>query len=147
MRTAGPDLFDERGGLPAGFEHADELVSPADEAALVAEIEHLPFTNARYKEWTANRRVVALNTTLESGGFFSGTKRSAAVNLTLRLRPGLIIYTSTELNRVELKEGAFTTRLYRLVGETQFSPWIALVNNFQYDSVSAVLGWYDARAT
>ena len=27
------------------------------------------------------------------------------------------------------------------MGETQFSPWIALVNNIQYDSVSAVLGW------
>ena len=25
--------------------------------------------------------------------------------------------------------------------ELQFSPWIALVNNVQYDSVSGVLGW------
>ncbi|MGE3955160.1 MAG: DUF5916 domain-containing protein [Vicinamibacterales bacterium] len=90
---------------------------------------------------TANRRVVAINTTLESGGFYSGTKRTAALNLTLRLRPGLIIYTSTELNRIVLREGAFTTRLYRLVAETQFKPWMALVNNFQYDSVSGVLGW------
>jgi hypothetical protein len=90
---------------------------------------------------TANRRVLAVNTTLETGGFYSGTKRSATVNLTVRARPGVIVYASTELNRVELKEGHFTTRLYRLVGETQFSPWIALVNNFQYDSVSAVLGW------
>jgi hypothetical protein len=90
---------------------------------------------------TANRRTLAVNTTIESGGFFSGTKRSATVNLTLRARPGVIVYTSAEWNHVELAEGMFTTRLYRVVGETQFSPWIALVNNFQYDSVSAVLGW------
>jgi hypothetical protein len=90
---------------------------------------------------TANRRVLAVSTTAETGGFYSGTKRSASVNLTVRARPGLIVYASTELNRIELKEGTFTTRLYRLVGETQFSPWIALVNNFQFDSVSAVLGW------
>ncbi|MBS1818096.1 MAG: carbohydrate binding family 9 domain-containing protein [Acidobacteria bacterium] len=98
-------------------------------------------TVATLRAQTASRRVIALSTTLETGGFYSGDKRSAAISLTLRARPGLIVYASTEVNRVELKEGAFTTRLYRLVGETQFSPWIALVNNFQYDSVSAVLGW------
>ena len=90
---------------------------------------------------TANRRTIAVSTTVEMGGYYSGTKNGAVINLTLRARPGLIVYASTELNRIELKEGAFTTRLYRLVGETQFSPFIALVNNFQYDSVSRVLGW------
>ncbi len=54
-----PDLFAERGELPAGFRHADEFVSTADEAALLAAIERLPLANARYKEWTANRRVVS----------------------------------------------------------------------------------------
>jgi alkylated DNA repair dioxygenase AlkB len=54
-----PDLFAERARLPAGFRHAEEFVSAADEAALLAAIERLPFANARYKEWTANRRVVS----------------------------------------------------------------------------------------
>jgi alkylated DNA repair dioxygenase AlkB len=54
-----PNLFAERGELPAGFRYADEFVSAADEAALLAAIERLPFANARYKEWTANRRVVS----------------------------------------------------------------------------------------
>ena len=53
------DLFAERARLPAGFRHADDFVSAADEAALLAAIERLPFANARYKEWTANRRVVS----------------------------------------------------------------------------------------
>ena len=93
------------------------------------------------KASTANRRVLAVSTTLETGGYYSGTRHGAAVNLTVRARPGVIVYATTEWNQVTLPEGAFTTRLYRLVGETQFSPWIALVNNLQYDSVSAVLGW------
>ncbi len=58
-RSRQPDLFAERARLPAGFRHADAFVSAADEAALLAAIERLPFANARYKEWTANRRVVS----------------------------------------------------------------------------------------
>ena len=48
---------------------------------------------------------------------------------------------SSEWNRVQLAEGRFQTRLFRGIAETQFSPWIALVNNVQYDTQSAVLGW------
>jgi alkylated DNA repair dioxygenase AlkB len=53
------DLFAKPAGLPAGFRLADNFVSAADEALLLAEIERLPFANARYKEWTANRRIVS----------------------------------------------------------------------------------------
>ena len=90
---------------------------------------------------TANRRVVSVSGRLETGGFYSGSRRVAALGVTARLRPGYLVSFNSELNRVELDEGAFTTRLYRLVGEEQFSPWMALVNNIQYDSQSAVLGW------
>ena len=38
-------------------------------------------------------------------------------------------------------EGDFQTRVHRLVADTQFSPWIYLVNTVQYDTVSDVLGW------
>ena len=122
------------------YERLDEpfLISPGITLPRGAEY---TINNLALRASTANRRVVAVSATVETGGFYSGTKQSAAINLTLRARPGLIAYLSTELNDVDLPEGSFTTRLYRVVGETQFSPWIALVNNFQYDSVSAVLGW------
>jgi hypothetical protein len=61
--------------------------------------------------------------------------------VTLRARPGLIIYTNSEWNQVHLREGAFATNVYRMIGETQFSPFITLINNFQYDTQSYVLGW------
>ena len=53
----------------------------------------------------------------------------------------MIIYTTGEWNHVELAEGSFDTRLYRIVPELQFSPWIAWVNNIQYDTQSAIVGW------
>jgi hypothetical protein len=99
------------------------------------------FTRFRLRAQTANRRVLALNGSYEVGHFYSGTRDAKVVNLTLRARPGLIVYLTGEWNRIELAEGAFTTRLYRLIGETQFSPYVALVNNLQYDTQSAVLGW------
>jgi alkylated DNA repair dioxygenase AlkB len=56
--TRQPDLFAQHDQLPAGFAYAEDFVSLADEAALLAEIGRLPLENARYKEWTANRRIV-----------------------------------------------------------------------------------------
>jgi hypothetical protein len=101
------------------------------------------FTWNRYRIQmaTAQRRVVAVSPTYEIGSFYNGSRRRVALDLNLRLRPGVIIYTSSEWNRVDLDQGSFTTRLYRVVPELQFSPWIAWVNNIQYDTQSAVVGW------
>ncbi len=92
---------------------------------------------------TSNRRVLAVSARMETGGFYSGTRNQRIVNLAVRARPGLIFSTGGEWNRVKLPEGRFTTRLYRLVVDTQFSPFIALVNDIQYDTQSAVLGWQE----
>jgi hypothetical protein len=99
------------------------------------------FTRFAVRGGTTNRRVVSLNARLETGGFYSGSRRVAALGFTARLRPGYFVSLNSEVNRVELDEGSFSTRLYRAVGEAQFNPRMALVNNVQYDSQSAVLGW------
>ena len=85
--------------------------------------------------------MLAVNARFETGGFYSGDRTERVLNLSVRLRPGLIIYTTGEWNSIDLPEGQFSTRLYRVVGETQFTSFIALVNNLQYDTQSAVLGW------
>ncbi len=90
---------------------------------------------------TANRRVLAFNGRFEFGDFYSGTRTQRNVNLTVRARPGLILYLTGDWNTVSLREGTFSTRLYRLIGETQFSPFMALVNDVQYDTQSSVIGW------
>ena len=79
--------------------------------------------------------------TLEWGGFYSGTRRQLSLDGVLRPRSGLIIYTSAELNRVDLPETRFTTQLFRLTPDVALGQWISLVNTVQYDSVSRVLGW------
>ena len=48
---------------------------------------------------------------------------------------------TSEWNRVSLAEGEFSTKLYRVIAETQLNPRISLVNNVQYDTQSAVIGW------
>lgn len=99
------------------------------------------WTRYRVQVTTAPRRVVAVNQIYEFGGFYNGTRQRVATDLNVRVRPGVIVYTSAEWNRVELHEGRFETRLLRVVPELQFSPWVSWVNNIQYDTQSAVLGW------
>jgi hypothetical protein len=99
------------------------------------------FTRYIVRAQTANRRKLAVNGRYGWGNFYSGTRDETVLNLTLRMRPGYIVYLTGEWNTISLAEGRFRTRLYRLVGETQFTPFIALVNNFQYDSQSSGLGW------
>jgi len=119
--------------LDAPFAIAPGIVLPAGAT--------YDFARLNLRGQTANRRKLAVNGSVETGGFYSGTRHEISLNVTVRARPGVIVYTTAEWNAIDLPEGRFTTRLYRLVGETQFSPWIALVNNVQYDSVSDVLGW------
>jgi hypothetical protein len=99
------------------------------------------FTRFRVIAQSANRRAVAVSGRFETGDFYSGTRMERQANLSMRLRPGYFLRLEGQWNRISLPEGRFTTRLYRVIGETQFSPFIALTNNFQYDSQSGVLGW------
>ena len=59
----------------------------------------------------------------------------------LRPRPGVTVNLTYEFNDVDLVEGASTRGCFASIADTQFSPFMYLVNNIQYDSVSAVLGW------
>jgi hypothetical protein len=90
---------------------------------------------------TANQRVLAFHPEIEWGSFFSGDRTRYTVGVDVRPRPGLRINTTYEYNRVALPEGRFGTKLLRVVTDTQFSPFMYLVNNVQYDSVSRLLGW------
>jgi len=97
----------------------------------------------RYKATfnTANRRIFAFQTNLETGTFFSGTRKEVTARVGFRPRPGVTVNFDNEWNRISLNEGRFDTFLHRLVVDTQFSPWLYLVNNVQFDSVSDLMGW------
>ena len=119
--------------LERNFEISDGIVLPIGG-------EHT-FTRYRFQASTAARRILATRSSVELGSFFSGDRREVVVNLSVRPRPGVLVTLENEWNRVSLPEGGFDTRVYRVIADTQFSPWIYLVNNVQFDSVSANLGW------
>jgi hypothetical protein len=102
---------------------------------------HYTYSRVWIRGQTANRRVLALNGRYETGDYYSGTRRQIVTGLNIRLRPGYIVYTNAEWNDVRLAEGEFSTDLYRVIAETQFTPFVALVNNVQYDTQSRVVGW------
>ena len=99
------------------------------------------FTRFRVAGQTANKRVISMQPRIEWGGFLSGHRREVVLGVGVRPRPGVTLNVNYEFNDIELPEGAFQTKLYRVIADTQFSPFMYLVNNVQYDSVSRMLGW------
>jgi len=84
---------------------------------------------------------VSVDGTVVWGTFYSGDRQEYTVGVGVRPRPGVALRLESERNVLNLAQGSFTTDLVRVVANTQFSPWLSLVNNLQYDSVSERLGW------
>jgi hypothetical protein len=99
------------------------------------------FTRYHVQVSTASRRVVSMTANYEIGSFYTGDRRDFILNLDLRPRAGVLINLSNEWNRVELREGNFSTSLLRLNANNQFNPWISIGNDLQYDTVTRILGW------
>ena len=90
---------------------------------------------------TAERRPLQAWIEYSRGGFFSGSRQEWNVSITARPRPGFLLQLSSEYNQIDLAEGSFITRVHRFDARTQFSPWMSLANNLQWDSESRALGW------
>ena len=99
------------------------------------------FARYRFDFGTANRRILSTCSSFGFGDFFSGTREEVVVSLGVQPFVGMVANLSTEWNRIDLPEGQFQTRLYPLTLDNQFNPWVFVVNNVQYDSVSDRLGW------
>jgi hypothetical protein len=99
------------------------------------------FTRYQVSANTAAKRIVAVQPSVEWGSFLSGTRTEISVGTGVRPRPGVTLNLAYEFNDVKLPEGEFQTKLFRFVADTQFSAFMYLVNNVQYDSVSRILGW------
>ena len=59
----------------------------------------------------------------------------------MRPRRGVMLNFEAEHNELDLAEGRFNADVFRARAATQFSPWLSLANNLQYDTVSRLLGW------
>jgi Domain of unknown function (DUF5916) len=101
------------------------------------------FTFTRYEVSinTASRRMISVQPSVELGRFYSGQRQRYNLNLNVRVRPGLLLYTTFQYNKINLAEGRTQTRLIRISPEWQLNPFISFTNSIQYDSVSRTLGW------
>src|SRR4051812_13165480 len=57
MASAQPDLFDLPPTLPDGFAYRPDLITPDEEAALVANLADLPFKPFEFRGYLGKRRV------------------------------------------------------------------------------------------
>jgi alkylated DNA repair dioxygenase AlkB len=81
--AAQQELFAAARGLPDGLAYQPELLTVDEERALVATIERLPLRDARYKAFTAKRRIVSFGT----GYDFDGNRLVEAPPLPAFLMP------------------------------------------------------------
>jgi alkylated DNA repair dioxygenase AlkB len=86
---AQPDLFAEGAAapqapaLPPGMVYQTEFLTPDEEAALVAVIEHMPLAEMRYKGYTARRRVASFGGKYD----FDANQLEAAAPVPAELEP------------------------------------------------------------
>lgn len=119
--------------LEEDFEIHDDIVLPAGAT--------YEFTSYQLQASTADHRMVNVQGNISTGRFFSGDRREYSLEMGVRPRRGVALTLEAEHNRLHLAEGRFDTEVFRLRADTQFSPWLSVANNLQYDSVSRLLGW------
>jgi hypothetical protein len=119
--------------LEDDFEISDGITLPVGEK--------YRFTRYQVGFFPADQRLVTIEPQVEFGDFFSGSREEYRVEMGVRPRRGVLVSVEAEHNVVRLAEGSFTADVFRARANTQFSPWIALVNNLQYDTESEILGW------
>jgi hypothetical protein len=119
--------------LEEDFEISDGVVLPYGQV--------YRFTRYQIGGSTAEHRMVDLNADYTFGDFFSGRRRELGIEVGIRPARGVALAIEAERNLLDLAEGRFATDVYRVLASTQFSPWLSLANNLQYDTVSRQLGW------
>ena len=126
-------LMPQYESLPRNFEISRGVVLPAHA--------NYSFLRRQFAVQTANRRTVAIQAKWETGAFYDGGRRQ--VNGTISVRPhrGWLINLGGDYNRIDLKEGRFTTRVWTNDVNMQLSPFISFVNRLQFDTVTRQIGW------
>lgn len=90
---------------------------------------------------TATKRPWVVEFEAFAGGFYSGTRRDLALELTLKPNRHLLLGFRGERSDVSLKEGDFFRQLFALQADYNFSPNVSWANLIQYDNESRILGF------
>ena len=119
--------------LPRNFQISPGVVLPAGG--------QYSFVRRHYQAQTTTSRPLSLNAVYEDGEFYSGRRRQIVGTLSIRPHRGWLIGAGGDFNEIALREGRFTTRVWLTDVNTQFNPFISLVNRLQFDTVTRQLGW------
>ena len=119
--------------LEEDFEIYDDIVLPAGAV--------YEFTEYQVQGSSADHRMISVGGEISAGRFFSGKRREYGAEIGVRPMRGIALTFEAEHNVLDLAEGSFETDVLRLRADTQFSPWLSVANNLQFDSVSQLLGW------
>lgn len=89
---------------------------------------------------TASFRRVAADFSYTKSGFWTGDKADYDLSLTMRPLTGVNISGDWIYSQVELAEGSFDAHIFRIVNNIDFSPWLSMNVNVQYDNLSKLIG-------
>jgi hypothetical protein len=78
--------------------------------------------------------------TFAEAGFWTGDQTNISADVFLRPVVGLNMTATWLHTQVRLREGNFDTHLFRLITGYDFSPWVSVNFNVQYDNVTKFLG-------
>ena len=90
---------------------------------------------------TAARRNLWIALDYPWGKFFDGSRRTMDIRAGYKIGVPFFVGVEYEQNDVDLAEGQFTTKIYRINADIYFNPDISLSNYIQYDNVSNKWGW------
>jgi hypothetical protein len=122
------------------YERLDEEF-PISDGIILPVGEVYRFTRHQLSASMADQYPFALGGQVAWGDFLSGRRTDFGLNARIRPRAGVALRIEAEHNVLDLDEGSFETTVYRAEANTQFSPWVSLVNSLQYDNVTRLLGW------
>ncbi|MFN3996172.1 DUF5916 domain-containing protein [Algoriphagus sp.] len=100
------------------------------------------YTNQGYsiEAATASFRRVGGSVEYTNIGFWTGRQENLVVEAFLRPFVGLNVSAGWDYSNVNLLEGSFQTHLFRLITAYDFSPWVSLNFNIQYDNITEFVG-------
>lgn len=90
---------------------------------------------------SGSQRPLSANLSVYGGSFYGGDILAWELSANWRPTPRYRLELSAEVNHVDLSQGKFITRLFRLRGDIAFSSTWSWENFAQYDNVSNSLGW------
>ena len=112
-------------------------------------IDDVPIQPGEYRSWissasfrTASHRRIAGGVDVEHREFWTGTRTSVGLDLTVRPLPGVNVTSAWDHQQVRLDQGDFDTHLLRTEIDIDLTPDVAFANQIQYDNLSGLVGLF-----